>query len=290
MKIAVCSLYINNWYRDIVKYGKITLKNYCEKYGYDFIYETEKTNDTVYDGKRDAPWYKIQLLLKVLSNPEYDFVIWNDADSMIVSDDKNLEHFIEKYLGDKDILVARDWQSILNTGTMFIKNSDFSKKILQLTWDNTHEFNTTLHEQASLGDLYTRNVIGCKDHIVVLAHHLQNEFLTYWYSYYPTGCFIVHITRCAHDRPGFIFTMDLFCPIKMDEESQEQYEKRRKWLTTQEICRADIDHYKNGGQRRNSSARYIFYQHAGHLPNSEHIFKDSFCPVLTAKKASPTVS
>jgi hypothetical protein len=93
MRIAVCSLYINSWYREIVKYGKISLEKYCHKHGYDFIYETEDTHNGVYDSKRDIPWYKILLLLKVMQK-DYDYVIWNDADSQIVNYDKKLETFI----------------------------------------------------------------------------------------------------------------------------------------------------------------------------------------------------
>ena len=43
----------------------------------------------------------------MLQKKEYDFVIWNDADSQIVDYDKKLETFISE-MGDKDILVARD--------------------------------------------------------------------------------------------------------------------------------------------------------------------------------------
>lgn len=84
----------------------------------------------VYTMEKDIPWYKIKLLLKLLKNPDYDFIVWNDADSTIVNYDKTLESIIEQ-VGDKDILVGKDWTSILNTGTMFIRNSEHSRTILQ---------------------------------------------------------------------------------------------------------------------------------------------------------------
>jgi hypothetical protein len=254
MRIAVCSLYIGVEYRDIVKYGKISLEKYCEKHGYDFIYETEETPGGVYDSKRDIPWYKIPLLLKVMQK-EYDFVVWNDADSQIVDYDKKLETFISE-MEDKDLLVACDWESVLNTGTMFIRNSGYSQSLLQAVWDNKQPFRANLHEQASLGDIYTRNELNAQSHVIILPLHRQNEFLTYWYSYYPGKCFIVHATRCAHDRAGFIFTMDMFCTVKMEEESEEQYQDRLDWLAT-DRARADINHYLKGGARRNLSDRYL---------------------------------
>lgn len=253
MHIAVCSLYINQWYRDIVKYGKLSLEKYCEKHGYDFIYETEETNEGVYDAQRDIPWYKILLLLKVMQK-NYDFVIWNDADTQIIDYEKKLETFISE-MENKDILIARDWQTILNTGTMFIRNSEYSKNLLQAIWNNKQPFRADLHEQASLENIYTNNYLDAQSHIIILPHYRQNDFLTYWYSYYPGQCFIVHATRCSHDRDGFLFTMDMFCTIKMDEETEEQYQDRLNWLTT-ERARIDIDHYLAGGNRRNFSARY----------------------------------
>lgn len=255
MRIAVCSLYINPWYRDIVKYGKISLEKYCQKHGYDFIYETEETPNGVYDGKRDIPWYKILLLLKIIQKKKYDFVVWNDADTQIVNYNIKFEQFIIE-MGEKDLLVARDWKSILNTGTMFIRNSNYSLNLLQKIWNNTYPFQAALHEQASLSDLYTRNELNVQQHLVILPLERQNDFLTYWYSYFPRECFIVHATRCSHDRLGFIFTMDMFCTVKMDEENEEQYQDRINWLNSSR-ARVDIDHYLAGGERRNFSVRYI---------------------------------
>jgi hypothetical protein len=257
MKIAVCSLYIQPWYREVTKYGKRSMEKYCEKNGYDFIYETEDTEDGVYDGKRDYPWYKIQLLLKVLKNKDYDFVVWNNADSMIINYDKKLESFIDKDLCHKDILVARDWNSTLNTGTVFVRNCLYSCLLLRMIWENTPS-NKNLHEQSSLSDIYTRNDFFAQDRIVVLPLHRQNDFLSYWYSYSPSNCFIIHATRCSHDIPGFIFTMDMFCTLKMDEETDEQYKDRLDWLNSSR-CLEDNEHYRNGGLRRNLTARYKLF-------------------------------
>ena len=166
MKIAVCSLYIQPWYREVTKYEKYSIEKYCEKNGYDFIYEPQDTEDGVYNRKRDYPLYKIQLLLKVLKNKDYDFVIWNDADSMI-NYDKKLESFIDKYLCHKDILVVHDWNSTINTGTMFIRNCLYSCLLLRMICDNIPS-NKSLHEQSSLSDIYIRNDFFAQDRITVL--------------------------------------------------------------------------------------------------------------------------
>jgi hypothetical protein len=244
-----------------VKYGKRSLELYCAKHGYEFVWETEETKDGVYvEGDRDIPWYKIKLLQKCLDSSDADFIVWNDADSIIVNPDIKLEDIITEHLGDKDVLLAKDWLSTLNTGTMFLRNCDYTKALLQKIWDNTGEFDATLHEQASLGDLYTRNVFNTQERVVVLPLHLQNKFLSYWYSYYPEQCFIVHATRCSHDRMGFVHTLDMFCPLRMDEETKEQHLDRLSWMNSVERCRGDIKYYLDGeGVRRNLSARYMMF-------------------------------
>ncbi len=262
MKIVVCSLYINPWYREVVKYGKRSLENYCAKHGYDFVWETEETEDGVYPpgAERDVPWYKIQLLLKCMANSDADFVVWNDADSMIVDPERKLEDMITKHLGNNDILVAKDWLSVLNTGTVFVRNCEYSKQLLTLTWDNKGDYASNLHEQASLADLYERNVYDAQEHVVVLPIHLQNEFLSYWYTYWPGQCFIIHATRCAHNKMGFIFTIDMFCPLKMDEETEEDRAGRIEWMNDAKACREDIDWYLSGGEQRHFSKRYLMFR------------------------------
>lgn len=235
-KIAVCSLYINEWYRYITKYGKKTLENYCTKHGYDFFFETEETVDGVYDKSRDIPWFKIQLILKIMRNhPEYDYIVWNDADSLIINDNIRFEDIINVYLpANYDMLLGPDQNTALHTSTMFVKNSSKCREILEKTWNNDSNFDVNFHEQASLSDLYTRNVDNCKDFIHVLPQYMQNMFNTYW-SMFTVNCFIFHAARCAHDKKGFLYTIDLFCPIRMDEDTDETFEQRRKFITDQAL-------------------------------------------------------
>ena len=258
MKIAVCSLYINDWYRDITKYGKLSLENYCTKFGYDFYFETENTENSVYDGQREFPWYKIKLISKLLATGQYDYIVWNDADSVVVRDKYTFEDIIRTHMEDKDLLVAKDWNSTLNTGTMFIKNTEWSRNLMDRIWTNPDEFEAGLHEQASLGQLYLKNEMEEQNRIKVLPGNMQNLFLTYWFMY-DKNTFIRHATRCAHDRAGFIFTMDGYIPFKIEEETEEQFQNRIDWLENETRYKADIEHYRNGGIRRNLPARYISY-------------------------------
>jgi hypothetical protein len=259
LKIAILSLYINDWYREITKYGKQTIQNYANKYNYDFIYESENTIDGVYDGGlRELPWYKILLLKKVLLTNKYDYVVWIDADSQLIDDSNNLEYYINTYMKDKNILISTENGNVVNTSVVFMKNTTYCKKILDVIWNNDpNNFDKNFHEQSSLANLYTNNINKLQENMIIIPSSQQNVMLTYWYSYYPGKCFLFFAARCAHNKVGFLWTMDRYCPIKMDEESEEDYKIRKEWLNNIEICRNDIDHYLNNGMRRNLTQRYI---------------------------------
>lgn len=260
MRITVCTIAVNDWYQEIVKYNLRNMKTYCDIHKYTFVTDLGGEG-SVYDKTRDAPWYKIKLIKKLLL--DCDYCVWIDADSHILNMKIRLESFIEKYMKEAHILLGKEMNTVLNTGVMFVKNSEFSLNLLDLIWDNSSPFDSNFHEQASLSDLYSRNVsvkefskdlesqfeekvVSIVSKVVILPTHMQNEFLTYWFTYYPGDCFIFHAARCAHDREGFIFTMDLFCPIRLDEESDEQYKARMLWLNTKENCRKTIDGWLKG--------------------------------------------
>jgi hypothetical protein len=75
-------------------------KNYCNKHGYDY-----RRYDGVIFGK--FPWCstfnRIFLLKKILEENKYDWVLYIDADAVIVDLEKNLDEFI---LDDSKALVA----------------------------------------------------------------------------------------------------------------------------------------------------------------------------------------
>jgi hypothetical protein len=219
------------------------MEKYCLLHGYKFVLD-DGTGDTVYDGARDPPWYKLLLVKKQLA--DCDYCVWIDADSHILKTETKLEHFISTYMGNKDMLFGKEGRSntLLNTGVMFVKNAPDSSKILELAWNNKQD-PEGMHEQDALSDLYRRND-DIQNKVVILPPYLQNEFLTYWYMYNPGDCFIIHATRCSHDREGFVYLMDCYCPIRIREESDEQYSKRMEWLHTKEKCRADIDGWMSG--------------------------------------------
>ena len=236
MNIVVCTLAINDWYRDIVKYALRNINQYCNKHNYKCIIEDENTYLFNYDKTRAPCWYKIKLIEYILENIDCDYIFWIDADSQILKNDVKLEYFIEKYFEkDTEIVLTQDTQ-ILNTGVMFIKKSEFNINLMKKIW-NTEEtdYFKDFHEQTSLANLWNINY-NIKKHIKVIPYGVKDEIVVYWANYYPGNNFIIHCARCSQDPLSFMYMMDIYCPIKLDEENDEEYIERLKWLTTPELC------------------------------------------------------
>lgn len=118
MSICVATLLIGD-----LSYKKIAKENhqkYCDKYGYTYVCVEEKLNNF------HPMWMKPDLILKCF-NDGYDYVLWMDGDSFFINMDIKLEKFIEK---DVDFVATGDCNDIVNTGHMFLKNSDWSRKFI----------------------------------------------------------------------------------------------------------------------------------------------------------------
>jgi len=257
MNIVVCTLAINDWYRDIVKYALRNIEYYSNKYNYKCIIETENTTLFNYDKTRAPCWYKIKLIEYILENIDCDYIFWIDADSQILKHDVKIEYFIEKYFEKDTELVLTQDTNILNTGVMFIKKSDFNILLMKKIWntDETDYFKD-FHEQTSLANIWSNND-NIRKSIKVIPYGVKDEIVVYWSNYYPGNNFILHCARCSGGNPlDFMYMMDCYCPLKLDEESEEEYTERIKWLITPELCRKDIDYFINHGNlERKYSAR-----------------------------------
>lgn len=236
MKIAICSFVIGDRYKDIVKYGIKIRKSYCEKYNYDYI-----DDESMYDRTREIEWSKILIIQKYLN--QYDFLVWIDADTLIMNDSIKLESLIEKYLeGDnpKDLMytVGHGW---VNNGIMFVRNTKAMNEYFREVYNHTTE---VCREQGAMDLLYRINWNNCQNKIVVVQD--QNEFNSFWDTY-SWGNFIIHFPGCnVPGRPenSLKRMMNMFCPIRMEEDTDHTYKFRMEWLST----RAVADLYKFRGK------------------------------------------
>jgi FkbM family methyltransferase len=240
-KIIVCTMAVNDWYYEIVKYAINNMKIYCNKHDYEFLIDDGTKFDTVYDGKRDCPWYKILFIKKIMLEKDFDYLFWVDADSQILMHERKLEYYIDKYFPkDKDILITDD-RTTMNTGVIFFRKSNFNIELMDRIWNNENDFDKNFHEQTSLEEIYKRDK-NVRDKIEIMKFGGPREdIVVYWGGYFPGKTFLIHCARCSHDKLGFMYMMDVYYPFKLDEENIEEYKQRMNWLNNEEVCRADLE-------------------------------------------------
>lgn len=224
-KIGICTMAIGNNYKEIVKYGQKTIKKYCDKHNYGF-----HDDEDVYDKKRSPAWSKILLLSKYMKS-EYDYLIWIDADTLIMSPNVKIEDIIECHMEGNDILVSQDFKMI-NTGVIFIKNTEWSRKFINLIYDQEHFIEHPNWEQEAFINLLKNNTSNSSKHVKVLELSQQNLINSYHYSFFNNDCFILHFPGCFRKdiNNGLDKCMNSFYPYQMDNEDFHSYEKRIEYI------------------------------------------------------------
>lgn len=133
-KIIVCQFYTDN-----VLYGKFSEninRHYCNYNGYTYISETNTDKIKTKCEGRSYTWYKPLFIKEIFSkyNPEY--VLFLDADAILVNKSIPIEDFIDdKY----EIVFAEDIggsgsHSAMNAGAFIIKNTPYSSLFLDKWW------------------------------------------------------------------------------------------------------------------------------------------------------------
>jgi len=219
LKIGVCFMSIGDDYKRLTKIAKINTENYCIKYNYDFI-----DDESIYNPNKPIPWSKIPLILKYIDI--YDYIIWIDADILIMNDIIKFTDFIDTY-NSYDIVVGSDFRMI-NTGIMIIKNTDFSKNFINQIDINEYDpleddkERYQNWEQGSFINLYDKNYLNCQEKIKVTV---PTEFNSYWFNYQP-GHFVLHLAGVRGQLLGNLMTE--FSPIRLENDTYLTYKNRLK--------------------------------------------------------------
>lgn len=224
MKIAICYLSIGEEYRYRTRWSRLNKINYCKKHNYDFI-----EDDSVYDknNNRGIPWSKVDLLLKYIDN--YDYLVWMDADQLIMNDNIKLESIIEKYNNYYQI-IGSDW-IMPNTGCWFVKNNDWSKQFLNKVLENEYDKNKYPDgrwgnwEQGSVINLIDRNILDSMKYIKITY---PNELNSYYYNFNKTD-FIIHFAGVGgvHIVEHLIYK---YYPYQLIDEDGKEHETRESYL------------------------------------------------------------
>ena len=127
-RIAFLNAYTSD-YKNIADLTVPNKREYCLQHGYDFL---EIIDDNTF-GKHPA-FAKFSSAIKYL--PFYDWIFYNDTDSLIMNYNVKLESFIDN---NYDFIVSYDING-LNSGQWFVKNTTWALNFMTKVF-NRNEFN-----------------------------------------------------------------------------------------------------------------------------------------------------
>ena len=131
---------------------------YANKHGYSYIKKIVNNDD--YQNWHPT-WIKIDVLKTYL--PLFEYLVWIDADAVFVNQDVKIEDLISDDIDlilpklEVDKISGNMWTHT-TTGFMVWKNSEWSKNILDLLWNEPKQFRFEFfHEQSRLDEILYDN-------------------------------------------------------------------------------------------------------------------------------------
>lgn len=235
-RIAILTLAIGDSFRAKVLYSHLSKIEYCKRHKYDFI-----EDDTVLDKTRPIAWSKILLILKYMSY--YDYVVWVDADAMIVDLDQKIEDKIH-LMNNKPVMVVNP-HGMVNTGVILVKNDPTSFRLMECVYEQTQFLDEKMGpnwEQDAFIHVYQNDISGLSNSIEIGDFSVEKHIQTYLPDFYP-GCFILHLAGFRDDSKNWtVFNVfKRFFPLKRMDETDDHYQSRMTWFNTR--CTEDIRNF-----------------------------------------------
>ena len=100
---------------------------YVKKHGYSLFDESDSLDTT-----RPPSWSKIVAAKRLLTQEDCDWVVWLDADTVVMNSEKKIEDFLPR---DKDLLITEQKGGSYNAGAWVIKKTDWSIAFLDHWWN-----------------------------------------------------------------------------------------------------------------------------------------------------------
>jgi hypothetical protein len=103
---------------------------YAHKHGYRFV----DGSDWI-DTSRPPAWSKIPAVQHLLQTNECEWVLWTDADTVIMNSDVRIQDFLPAAGSGKDLMVGSDNGGGYNSGVFLVRNTPWAQEFLQTWWD-----------------------------------------------------------------------------------------------------------------------------------------------------------
>lgn len=227
MKIAVLTLAVGEEFKRKVHYANLSLQEYSKKHGYDYI-----DDSTICDHTRPIPWSKILLIMRYL--PTYDYVVWIDADAMILDLEQKLEDKIQ-LMNDKLIMVGM-LDSCINTGVMFVKNDPMSYIFLMTLYNQTQFVSNKYYgnfEQDAFQYMLEKDIDNMAKYIHILPEDMHLSIQSFLRNL-TSKSFILHLAGFREERLNWTVSglFKRFYPLQREDETVEHYQSRIEWFNT----------------------------------------------------------
>eukprot|EP00928_Gymnodinium_smaydae_P013353 TRINITY_DN14874_c1_g5_i1.p1 TRINITY_DN14874_c1_g5~~TRINITY_DN14874_c1_g5_i1.p1 ORF type:complete len:368 (+),score=39.44 TRINITY_DN14874_c1_g5_i1:68-1171(+) len=117
------------YFSQICKIAHNNFQQYSERHGYRLLF-----HDTVIPGcdGRSPAWHKVRALQDTMRQEGVEMVFWMDADSLFMNMDKPLADVLPS--DGKEMSIVGDHNAFLNSGHFVLRNSEWSKRLLEEAW------------------------------------------------------------------------------------------------------------------------------------------------------------
>ena len=139
---------------DYGDFASLNHHEYANKHGYSYVKKIVNNDDYL---NWHPTWIKIDVLRTYLHI--FDYVVWIDADAVFRNQEVRIEDFIEDGIDlilpklEIDKVSGNVWTST-TTGFMIWRNSEWSRKTLDLLWNDPNQFRFEFfHEQTRLDEI-----------------------------------------------------------------------------------------------------------------------------------------
>jgi hypothetical protein len=178
MKIGVVTI-TNDHYMPVVHVTHSVNFRYCSDHGYEFHPIHIKPADWA-----ETVWSKIPEMRAFLDR--YDWLMWIDADAMVMNHRVKIEDLIEKAGEGKDLIISSDLNG-LNAGVFLLRNCEWSQLFLQFVESMRAEYLSHRYPEQEAMDAVIKDG-ETRHHVAYLPQWLLNQF---WLQWIP-GDFIIH--------------------------------------------------------------------------------------------------
>jgi hypothetical protein len=191
--ITLLQSYTSN-IKDYAELAESINKQYAKVNGYDFVVKKLELGHG-----RNHTWDKVYYLKELLEQGK-PRIFWIDSDAVIDDHSKRLDsiEIAAGYGADISICTSFPFTKNINTGTMYVKNTDWSRKFVDAWWNwhNTKWHTVLCHEQSALDEMLANDIMGCRSNekIALFAHSEFNS--DYEHIIKLTGSFVQHYRGC----------------------------------------------------------------------------------------------